>query len=162
MSGTFADGTVEYPAPRRYLVGVDGKEQPGPRGLAVLLDREDVLAGEVIAVYGRGLGFADLTFDHDLLLSHTIAGIDQSVLVRSASGAGSGGVAHQLSTLARAYPGTVLGGASAEDDPVAEQRAPAWVNHVVVGLIIACTALTVVNTQAITPPRADGSSLCCG
>lgn len=105
--------------------------------------------GEVIAVYGRGLGFADLTFDHDRLLSHTTAGVDQSVLVRSASGTGSGEVAHQLAALARAYPGTTLGGAPAVDDLVAEQRAMAWVNYVVVGLIIAYTGLTVVNTQAM-------------
>ncbi|MEU7467530.1 FtsX-like permease family protein [Streptomyces sp. NPDC044984] len=103
--------------------------------------------GEVIAVYGRGLGFADLTFDHDLLLSHTTAGVDQSVLVRSASDAGD--VADGLSALARAYPGTALSGALAVDDLVAEQRAMAWVNYVVVGLIIAYTALTVVNTQAM-------------
>lgn len=103
--------------------------------------------GKVIAVYGRGLGFADLTFDHDLLLSHTTAGVDHSVLVRS--GSRSGDVADQLSTLARAYPGTALSGALAADDLVAEQRAMAWVNYVVVGLIIAYTALTVVNTQAM-------------
>ncbi|WP_395575085.1 FtsX-like permease family protein [Streptomyces sp. BK79] len=103
--------------------------------------------GEVIAVYGRGLGFADLTFDHDLLLSHTTAGVDQSVLVRTESGTGD--VAGQLSKLAHAYPGTALSGALAADDLVAEQRAMAWVNYVVVGLIIAYTALTVVNTQAM-------------
>ncbi|MGW2445764.1 FtsX-like permease family protein [Streptomyces sp. NPDC001675] len=105
--------------------------------------------GEVIAVYGRGLGFADLTFDHDRLLSHTSAGVDQSVLVRSASATGSGEVAHQLAALARAYPGTKLGDALAVDDLVADQRAMAWVNYVVVGLIIAYTGLTVVNTQAM-------------
>ncbi|MFF8195782.1 FtsX-like permease family protein [Streptomyces bobili] len=105
--------------------------------------------GEVIAVYGRGLGFADLTFDHDLLLSHITAGVDRSVLVRSASGAVAGDVVNQLSTLARAYPGTTLGGALAVDDMVAEQKAMAWVNYVVVGLIIAYTMLTVVNTQAL-------------
>ncbi|MDL5199069.1 FtsX-like permease family protein [Streptomyces sp. ALI-76-A] len=100
--------------------------------------------GEVIAVYGRGLGFADLTFDHDLLLSHTTAGVDQSVLIRSAAGTAPG-----LSALARDYPGTALSGAVAVDAQVAEQRATAWVNYVVVGVVIAYTALTVVNTQAM-------------
>ncbi|MDK1348119.1 FtsX-like permease family protein [Streptomyces sp. 378] len=104
--------------------------------------------GEVIAVYGRGLGFADLTFDHDLLLSHTTAGVDQSVLIRSAPGA-SGDVAHRLSALARTYPGAEPIGALAADAQVEEQRAMAWVNYVVVGVIIAYTALTVVNTQAM-------------
>ncbi|MGV2918390.1 FtsX-like permease family protein [Streptomyces alfalfae] len=104
--------------------------------------------GEVIAVYDRGLGFADLTFDHDLLLAHTTAGVDQSVLIRSAAGAADDN-ARELAALARVYPGTALRGALAVDAQVAEQRAMAWVNYVVVGVIIAYTALTVVNTQAM-------------
>ncbi|MET9503738.1 FtsX-like permease family protein [Streptomyces sp. NPDC006622] len=104
-------------------------------------------SGEVIAVYGRGLGFADLTFDHDLLLAHTTAGVDRSVLIRSASDPAD--TAAQLAALARDYPGTTVGGALAVDAQVEEQRALAWVNYVVVGLIIAYTALTVVNTQAM-------------
>ncbi|MFJ6392211.1 FtsX-like permease family protein [Streptomyces sp. NPDC091972] len=101
-------------------------------------------SGEVVAVYSRGLGFADLTFDHDLLLSHTTAHVDQSVLIRSRSAD-----APELSALARSYPGTTLSTTPAADAQVREQRALAWVNYVVVGLIIAYTALTVINTQAM-------------
>jgi putative ABC transport system permease protein len=36
------------------------------------------------------------------------------------------------------------------DDQLAEQRANAWVNYLVVGLIIAYTAITVVNTLAMS------------
>ncbi|MFH9610903.1 FtsX-like permease family protein [Streptomyces sp. NPDC017448] len=103
--------------------------------------------GKVIAVYGRGFGFADLTFDHDLLLSHTTDRVDQSVLVRSAPGAT--GIGRQLSALAHDYPGTTVTGALAADDQVEEQRATAWVNYLVVGLIIAYTAITIINTQAM-------------
>ncbi|MFD0312836.1 FtsX-like permease family protein [Streptomyces flavalbus] len=100
--------------------------------------------GEVVAVYGRGLGFADLTFEHDLLLAHTTAHADQSVLIRSAPDA-----APRLRELAAGYPGTTVRGTLAADAHIAEQRALAWVNYVVVGVIIAYTALTVVNTQAM-------------
>ncbi|MFJ3223595.1 ABC transporter permease [Streptomyces sp. NPDC086783] len=103
--------------------------------------------GKVIALYGRGSGFADLTFDHDLLLSHTTDRVDQSVLVRSEPGAA--GTGRRLAALAHDYPGTVLGDALAADQQVEEQRATAWVNYVVVGLIIGYTAITVVNTQAM-------------
>ncbi|WP_030681850.1 FtsX-like permease family protein [Streptomyces cellulosae] len=103
--------------------------------------------GEVIAVYGRGFGFADLTFDHDLLLSHSATGVDQSVLVRSAPD--SPDTARDLTALARDYPGTVLGDTLASDAEIREQRATAWVNYVVVGVIIAYTLITVVNTQAM-------------
>ncbi|MFI8193371.1 FtsX-like permease family protein [Streptomyces sp. NPDC085946] len=101
-------------------------------------------SGEVVAVYGRGLGFADLTFDHDLLLSHTGARVDRSVLIESEEDGVPG-----LSALVRRYPGTSVSGTPAAGARVAEQQASAWVNYVVVGVIIAYTALTVVNTQAM-------------
>jgi putative ABC transport system permease protein len=103
--------------------------------------------GKVVAIYARGSGFADLTFDHDLLLSHTSAGVDQSVLVHAASD--SPETVRGLASLAREYPGTVLGDTLVADDQIREQRATAWVNYVVVGLIIAYTLITVVNTQAM-------------
>ncbi|MEU6548787.1 FtsX-like permease family protein [Streptomyces sp. NPDC046915] len=103
--------------------------------------------GRVIAVYTRGFGFADVTLDHDLLLAHTTRKTDESVLVRSAPSAH--GLTQALSGIAAAYPGTVLRDGLAVDDQLAEQRANAWVNYLVVGLIIAYTAITVVNTLAM-------------
>ncbi|MFI6558819.1 FtsX-like permease family protein [Streptomyces sp. NPDC050534] len=104
-------------------------------------------AGKVIAVYTRGFGFADVTLDHDLLLAHTTRKTDASVLVRSAPSAH--GLTRALSGLAAAYPGTELRDGLAVDDQLAEQRANAWVNYLVVGLIIGYTAITVVNTLAM-------------
>ncbi|WP_151481160.1 FtsX-like permease family protein [Streptomyces albicerus] len=104
--------------------------------------------GEVVAVYERGFGFADVTLDHDLLLAHTTRKADESVLVRSDPSAS--GVAEALSGLAADYPGTVLRDGLAVDDQLTEQRANAWVNYLVVGLIIAYTAITVVNTLAMS------------
>ncbi|MFG2790183.1 FtsX-like permease family protein [Streptomyces sp. NPDC048419] len=103
--------------------------------------------GKVVAVYTRGFGFADVTLDHDLLLAHTTRKADESVLVRS--GPAAHGLTQALSGLAAAYPGTVLRDGLAVDDQLAEQRANAWVNYLVVGLIIAYTAITVVNTLAM-------------
>ncbi|EPD62321.1 FtsX-like permease family protein [Streptomyces sp. HGB0020] len=105
--------------------------------------------GKVIAVYTRGFGFADITLDHDLLLAHTTQRTDASVLVRSADRADGQGLTRALSGLAANYPGTVLRDGLAVDDQLAEQRANAWVNYLVVGLIIAYTAITVVNTLAM-------------
>ncbi|MFF8670101.1 FtsX-like permease family protein [Streptomyces sp. NPDC015242] len=138
-----APGTVALSTTAASWLGLD----VGDRARLYLGDGTP-FTGEVIAVYDRGLGFADLTFDHDLLLAHTTGGVDQSVLIRSASGA-AGDTARELSALARDYPGTTLSGALAADAQVEEQRATAWVNYVVVGVIIAYTALTVVNTQAM-------------
>ncbi|MDQ1041230.1 putative ABC transport system permease protein [Streptomyces sp. V3I8] len=103
--------------------------------------------GEVIAVYERGFGFADVTFDHDLLLAHTGDRVDRSVLVRSAPGAA--GTDKALGELAAKYPGAAVSAGLATDTQVAEQRATAWVNYLVVAVIIAYTLITVVNTQAM-------------
>ncbi|MGV9705804.1 FtsX-like permease family protein [Streptomyces sp. NPDC003483] len=103
--------------------------------------------GKVVAVYARGFGFADLTMDHDLLLAHTTGKADGSVLVRSAPSAP--GLTGELSHVAQEYPGTVVEDGLAVDDQLAGQRANAWVNYLVVGVIIAYTAITVVNTLAM-------------
>ncbi|MGP4051576.1 FtsX-like permease family protein [Streptomyces sp. 2A115] len=104
--------------------------------------------GKVVAVYERGFGFADLTMEHDLLLAHTTRKVDESVLVRSDPSAS--GLPEALADVAAAYPGTVLRDGLAVDDQLTEQRANAWVNYLVVGLIIAYTAITVVNTLAMS------------
>jgi putative ABC transport system permease protein len=106
------------------------------------------LRAKVVAVYERGFGFTDVTMDHDLLLAHTTGKVDESVLVRSDPSAPD--LAQALSRLAAAYPGTVLRDGLAVDDQLAEQRANAWVNYLVVGVIIAYTAITVVNTLAMS------------
>ncbi|MFF2517190.1 ABC transporter permease [Streptomyces sp. NPDC058086] len=106
------------------------------------------LRAKVVAVYERGFGFTDVTMDHDLLLAHTTGKVDESVLVRSAPSAPD--LTQALSHLAVAYPGTVLRDGLAVDDQLAEQRANAWVNYLVVGVIIAYTAITVVNTLAMS------------
>ncbi|MFD7815297.1 FtsX-like permease family protein [Streptomyces sp. NPDC059785] len=101
----------------------------------------------IVAVYERGLGFADLTLDHGLLLAHTTGRLDASVLVRSAPSAA--GLDAALARLAADYPGTVVQDRIDNEDQLTEQRANAWVNYLVVGVIIAYTGVTVVNTQAM-------------
>jgi putative ABC transport system permease protein len=105
------------------------------------------LRAKVVAVYERGFGFTDVTMDHDLLLAHTTGKVDESVLVRSAPSAPD--LTQALSHVAAAYPGTALRDGLAVDDQLAQQRANAWVNYLVVGVIIAYTAITVVNTLAM-------------
>ncbi|MEV5603543.1 FtsX-like permease family protein [Streptomyces sp. NPDC052299] len=92
----------------------------------------------VIAVYARGLGFGELTLDHGLM-SHHVDDPTGTVLV----------AAPKLSRedVAAAVPGSsVLDRAQA-----VEAAAPdAEVNYVAMGLIIAFTAIAVVNTLAMS------------
>ncbi|MFF3689604.1 FtsX-like permease family protein [Streptomyces sp. NPDC002187] len=106
------------------------------------------LAPKVVAVYERGLGFADFTFEHDLLLAHTTTRLDESVLVRAAQGEEER-IASALARVAEDYPGTVVGDRLALDEHLHQQKANAWVNYLIVGLVIAYTGVTVVNTQVM-------------
>ncbi|GGT00703.1 FtsX-like permease family protein [Streptomyces chromofuscus] len=105
------------------------------------------LTPRVVAVYERGLAFADVTFDHDLLLAHTTARRDDSVLVRAAEGVDD--LAPALAEVAQRYPGTVVQDRLDLDRQLEQQKANAWVNYLLVGLIIAYAGVTVVNTQAM-------------
>ncbi|MER5603219.1 FtsX-like permease family protein [Streptomyces sp. NPDC002265] len=105
------------------------------------------LTPRVVAVYERGMGFADITFEHDLLLAHTTSRLDQLVLVRAAPTAH--GIAPALAEVAQRYPGTVVQDRLAIDDQLRQQKANAWVNYLIAGLIIVYTAVTVVNAQVM-------------
>ncbi|MEU1202628.1 FtsX-like permease family protein [Streptomyces sp. NPDC005813] len=100
----------------------------------------------VVAVYERGLGFADVTFEHRMLLAHTTSRLDTSVLVRTAPGAV--GTDAALKELARRHPGAVLQD-RATSGPHRQQEANAWVNYLLAGLILAYAGVTVATTQAM-------------
>jgi putative ABC transport system permease protein len=100
----------------------------------------------VVAVYERGLAFADFTFDHDMLITHTTSQMDESVLVRAE--AGTQDLDEQLVEVAGAYPGMVVSDQLALDAQIEELRADVWVSYLVVGMLIVYTAITVVNSRS--------------
>ncbi len=91
----------------------------------------------VAAVYTRGLGFADLTLPHDLVAAHVDDPLARTVLVAAPSVDRA-----VLAAALRDHPGVgVLDRVEAIVTP-----AGAEVNYVAMGLIIAFTAIAVVNT----------------
>ncbi|WP_018349619.1 FtsX-like permease family protein [Longispora albida] len=94
----------------------------------------------VIAIYDRGIGFGELTLDRDLLAAHVDNPLNDMVLVKGGNPAG----------LAKAFPGlavldrTTLKAAQAE-----QQRVNAQISYVAMGLVLAFTAIAVVNTLAL-------------
>ncbi|WP_174554096.1 FtsX-like permease family protein [Microtetraspora fusca] len=94
----------------------------------------------VVAVYARGLGFADVTLPHDLVAAHVDDPLARTVFVAAPS-VDRAAVAAAL----RDHPGVrVLDRVEAVVTP-----ANAEVNYVAMGLIIAFTAIAVVNTIAM-------------
>ncbi|MGW3691018.1 ABC transporter permease [Streptomyces sp. NPDC005125] len=101
------------------------------------------LSPTVVAVYERGMGFADVTFDHDLLLAHTTSHLDASVLVR----ADAQGTAAALAHVAGHYPGTTVQDPGAAGEQMRQQEANAWVNYLLAALTLVYAGVTVANTQ---------------
>ncbi|MEU8031254.1 ABC transporter permease [Streptomyces sp. NPDC049099] len=99
----------------------------------------------VAAVYARGLGFGDFTFSHDLVARHVDNPLASSVLV------GTTRTQTQLATTLREFPGLrILSPVAADALQADRQRTNAEVNYLAMGLVLAFTAIAVVNTLAMS------------
>jgi putative ABC transport system permease protein len=99
----------------------------------------------VAAVYTKGLGFGDLTFAHDLLARHVDNPLSSSLLVSTDR------TQTQLATTLREFPGLeVLSPAAADSLQAQRRQANAEVNLLAMGLVLAFTAIAVVNTLAMS------------
>ncbi|MFE7038711.1 FtsX-like permease family protein [Streptomyces atratus] len=99
----------------------------------------------VVAVYSRGLGFGDLTLPHDLLARHMDNPLAATVLVAGDSGR------DELAAALKQFPGVfVIAPATADRLQADRQQENAAVNHLAMGLVLAFTAIAVVNTLAMS------------
>ncbi|MFE2880381.1 FtsX-like permease family protein [Streptomyces roseus] len=101
----------------------------------------------VSAVYARGLGFGDLTLAHDLVAAHVDNPLADSVLVAAEPGTGR----EQLAAAVAGFPGVgVLSARDADAGRAERQQAGAEINLLAMGLVLAFTAIAVVNTLAMS------------
>ncbi|MER5278529.1 FtsX-like permease family protein [Streptomyces sp. NPDC002809] len=99
----------------------------------------------VAAVYRRGLGFGDLTLPHDLLAQHMDNPLAAAVLVAGDVSRG------ELAAAVREFPGVAGVPPAAADRLRADrQQENADVNLLAMGLVLAFTAIAVVNTLAMS------------
>ncbi|MEV8315674.1 FtsX-like permease family protein [Streptomyces sp. NPDC059900] len=100
---------------------------------------------KVSAVYARGLGFGDLTMAHDLVARHVDNPLAATVLIKSDR------TQEQLAAAVGKFPAVrVLDPAAADNLQAERQEANAEVNYLAMGLILAFTAIAVVNTLAMS------------
>ncbi|MEU6000808.1 FtsX-like permease family protein [Streptomyces sp. NPDC047197] len=100
---------------------------------------------KVSAVYARGLGFGDLTMAHDLVARHVDNPLAATVLIKSDR------TQEQLAAGLAKFPGVrVLAPAAVDNLQAERQQANAEVNYLAMGLILAFTAIAVVNTLAMS------------
>ncbi|MGW7140213.1 FtsX-like permease family protein [Streptomyces xanthophaeus] len=101
----------------------------------------------VCAVYARGLGSGDLTLPHGLVAAHVDNPLASDVLVATEPGTGR----EQLAAALADFPGvTVLSARDADRARAERQDAGAEVNLLAMGLVLAFTAIAVVNTLAMS------------
>jgi putative ABC transport system permease protein len=100
---------------------------------------------KVSAVYARGLGFGDLTMAHDLVARHVDNPLAATVLIKSDR------TQEQLAAGITKFPGVrVLAPAAVDNLQAERQQANAEVNYLAMGLVLAFTAIAVVNTLAMS------------
>ncbi|GGP55130.1 FtsX-like permease family protein [Saccharothrix coeruleofusca] len=98
------------------------------------------LRPRVVALYGRGLGFGDVTLSRDVLAAHTTTRLDQSVLVRTDGTA-------ELGALADRFPGvSVLDRAALSAAGQTQRDAQSWINLLALLVVLGYLAISVVNT----------------
>jgi putative ABC transport system permease protein len=99
-----------------------------------------VMRPKVVATYGRGLGFGDLTLPHDVLAAHTTTRLDQSILVSASD------VAAARRALS-AKPGlTVLDREGLVAAGQAQRDTQTWTSLIALFVILGYVAIAVVNT----------------
>jgi putative ABC transport system permease protein len=117
-------------------------------------ERVNVMLGDgarvrlrVVATYERGLGFGEAVLPRTLVAAHRTSPLVGAVLIRTAPGADRAAVARRLRALADRYPSMRVADraalASADD---AERASERWLNYVLVAIIVAFSAIAVVNT----------------
>ncbi|WP_419998404.1 FtsX-like permease family protein [Streptomyces boninensis] len=118
--------------------------KPGSK-LKVTLGDGTPVTLRVAAVYARGLGFGDLTMAHSLVSRHVDNPLSAAVLVRTDGGRDG------LAAAVRDFPGVrVLAPGEARDLAAERDQANADVNLLAMALILAFTAIAVVNTLAMS------------
>ena len=151
-----ADGTAPVRLTSGSLAGLTGSTVALPEYVAGKIHRGvgstiSMTLGDgtpvtlrVVATFAAERGYENIILPASLLAPHTTDGLTKQLLVRTAPGADVGPA---LAKLAAAHPGVQVAdrdslvAANAED-----LQTQAWVNYMLVGMLIAYTAVSVVNT----------------
>ncbi|WNZ07856.1 FtsX-like permease family protein [Streptomyces sp. 11x1] len=114
----------------------------GHRVSLVLGDGARVVA-EVVAVYGRGLGFGTVVLSHDLVAGHTTTALDQSLLIRTD---GTATARQNVTDLAASRPGLVLAPASLPSTGSLKDAPPeVWINLATIVVLLVYLLMSIAN-----------------
>jgi putative ABC transport system permease protein len=104
----------------------------------------------IVGLYPGREGFETLLMPADLVAAHTTAGLPTQVMVRAAPGVSTDALAAELTKLLAGRPGVVVADRDVLTAAYAkDQEIGAWINYLMAGMIVAYTAISVVNSQVM-------------
>ncbi|MEU8327807.1 FtsX-like permease family protein [Micromonospora sp. NPDC048839] len=100
---------------------------------------------DVVAIYGRGLGFGDVTLATETVAGHTAGGTDDEILVRAGPEADTA-----LAAWSAGRPGTeVLDAATRTRLLSTDLALGAWLNRLLIGVMVGYAALAAATTMVL-------------
>ena len=137
--------TVALPAKTAEKLGLDVGDFVTLR----LGDRSEARL-RIVALFEPRAGYAPLVLPAELLAPHTTSGLPTQILVRAEPGMGGTTLTAALQRLADRHPGVALANREALIAAHShDTKTQAWINYLLVGMIVAYTAISVVNTLAM-------------
>jgi putative ABC transport system permease protein len=105
---------------------------------------------KVVAVFAAKRGYESALVPARLLAPHTTNGLADQILVRATPGADQRRLRARLARLSRRYPGLrIAGRTQATADYASNQQISAWVNYLLVAVIVGYTVVSLVNALVI-------------
>lgn len=105
---------------------------------------------QVIAIYGNGLGFGDITLPNATVIDHTTSRLDADILVRTAPGANVAAVGRALDSALARYPGATVSSRGAFTAAQAAMLASGLNSNSMLDVILlAYIMIAVVNSLAM-------------
>jgi putative ABC transport system permease protein len=104
----------------------------------------------IVALYEARPGYETALLPASLVLEHTTAGLVPQILVRATPGTDRGQLVERLSGLAAGQPGLrVAGRGEILAGAARQEQTGAWVNYLLVAMILGYTVISLVNTLVI-------------
>jgi putative ABC transport system permease protein len=143
--GDLRGDTVALPSAHAAAIGRDVGDT-----ITVRMGDGATVDARIVGLYPGREGFETMLMPADLVAAHTTIGRPAQIMVRAETGVSADALSAALAGLVADRPGVavadreVLTAAHAE-----EQEIGAWINYLMVGMIIAYTAISVVNSQVM-------------
>ncbi|RZT19670.1 putative ABC transport system permease protein [Kribbella sp. VKM Ac-2569] len=148
-SGSLAGLTGSTAAVPEYMANKTGRGVGSE--ITMTLGDGTTVKLRVVATFAAERGYETIILPASLVAAHTTDGLTKQILVRADAGAD---VRPGLTKLAAAHPGVKVADRSTlVASNVEDLQTQAWINYMLVGMLIAYTAVSVVNTLVSTTLR---------